>query len=45
MPKGVGMMFLVELANIMDRFYGGVCYCGIDTDPDLKYPKVIIPFS
>lgn len=24
---------------IMDRLYGGVCYAGIDTDPDLKYPK------
>ena len=27
---------------IMDRLYGGVCYAGIDTDPELKYPKVII---
>jgi hypothetical protein len=26
---------------IMDRLYGGVCYAGIDTDPELKYPKVI----
>lgn len=25
----------------MDRLYGGVCYAGIDTDPELKYPKVI----
>jgi hypothetical protein len=33
--------FLVELAMIMDRLYGGVCYAGIDTDPELKYPKVI----
>jgi len=24
---------------IMDRLYGGVCYAGIDVDPDLKYPK------
>jgi hypothetical protein len=32
--------FLVELAMIMDRLYGGVCYAGIDTDPELKYPKV-----
>lgn len=24
----------------MDRLYGGVCYAGIDTDPELKYPKV-----
>lgn len=31
---------LVELAMIMDRLYGGVCYAGIDTDPELKYPKV-----
>lgn len=23
---------------IMDRLYGGVCYAGIDTDPELKYP-------
>ncbi|XP_055615707.1 cytoplasmic polyadenylation element-binding protein 2 isoform X2 [Toxorhynchites rutilus septentrionalis] len=28
-----------ELATIMDRLYGGVCYAGIDTDPELKYPK------
>lgn len=33
-------LFLVELAMIMDRLYGGVCYAGIDTDPELKYPKV-----
>lgn len=31
--------FAVELAMIMDRLYGGVCYAGIDTDPELKYPK------
>ena len=31
--------FSVELAMIMDRLYGGVCYAGIDTDPELKYPK------
>lgn len=35
---------LVELAMIMDRLYGGVCYAGIDTDPELKYPKVIFSF-
>ncbi|KAJ8950287.1 hypothetical protein NQ318_021143 [Aromia moschata] len=29
----------VELAMIMDRLYGGVCYAGIDTDPELKYPE------
>lgn len=29
----------VELALIMNRVYGGVCYAGIDTDPELKYPK------
>ncbi|KAI5748120.1 hypothetical protein M8J77_022017 [Diaphorina citri] len=29
----------LELAMIMDRLYGGVCYAGIDTDPELKYPK------
>eukprot|EP00795_Rhopilema_esculentum_P012273 gene12273-2915_t len=29
----------VELAMIMDRLYGGVCYAGIDVDPELKYPK------
>uniref|UniRef100_A0A914XC88 Cytoplasmic polyadenylation element-binding protein 1 n=1 Tax=Plectus sambesii TaxID=2011161 RepID=A0A914XC88_9BILA len=29
----------VELAHIMDRLYGGVSYAGIDTDPELKYPK------
>lgn len=33
------LLFLVELAMIMDRLYGGVCYAGIDTDPELKYPK------
>lgn len=33
--------FIVELAMIMDRLYGGVCYAGIDTDPELKYPKVM----
>ena len=33
------LYFLVELAMIMDRLYGGVCYAGIDTDPELKYPK------
>lgn len=32
----------VELAMIMDRLYRGVCYAGIDTDPELKYPKVNI---
>ncbi|GAB5578611.1 cytoplasmic polyadenylation element-binding protein 3 isoform X4 [Prionailurus iriomotensis] len=32
-------MFILELAMIMDRLYGGVCYAGIDTDPELKYPK------
>ena len=31
--------YLVELAMIMDRLYGGVCYAGIDTDPELRYPK------
>ncbi len=34
--------FIVELAMIMDRLYGGVCYAGIDTDPELKYPKVSV---
>lgn len=28
-----------ELATIMNNLYGGVCYAGIDTDPELKYPK------
>lgn len=32
-------LFPVELALIMDRLYGGVCYAGIDIDPELKYPK------
>lgn len=36
----ISAVFLVELAMIMDRLYGGVCYAGIDTDPELKYPKV-----
>lgn len=33
--------FAVELAMIMDRLYGGVCYAGIDTDPELRYPVCI----
>lgn len=37
----IDLLYLsVELAMIMDRLYGGVCYAGIDTDPELKYPKV-----
>ena len=28
-----------ELATIMNNLYHNVCYAGIDTDPDLKYPK------
>lgn len=28
-----------ELAMIMNDLYGGVCYAGIDVDPELKYPK------
>lgn len=36
---GVPPGHAVELAMIMDRLYGGVCYAGIDTDPELKYPK------
>lgn len=28
-----------ELALIMNKLYGGVCYAGIDIDPELKYPK------
>jgi len=33
------VMLSVELALIMGRLYGGVCYAGIDTDPELRYPK------
>ena len=29
----------MELAYIMNRVIGGVCYAGIDTDSELKYPK------
>jgi len=32
-------VIIVELALIMGRLYGGVCYAGIDTDPELRYPK------
>lgn len=39
------LICLVELAMIMDRLYGGVCYAGIDTDPELKYPKVSFCFQ
>lgn len=28
-----------ELAHVLDRLYGSVCYVGIDIDPELKYPK------
>uniref|UniRef100_A0A0A9WXK3 Cytoplasmic polyadenylation element-binding protein 4 n=1 Tax=Lygus hesperus TaxID=30085 RepID=A0A0A9WXK3_LYGHE len=28
-----------EVAQIMTRLYGTVCYAGIDTDPELRYPK------
>lgn len=37
--KQILPFLVVELAMIMDRLYGGVCYAGIDTDPELKYPK------
>ena len=30
---------------IMDRLYGGVCYAGIDTDPELRYPVCDIVFN
>lgn len=23
----------------MNKYYSGVCYAGIDVDPELKYPK------
>ena len=32
-------LFSVELAVIMNKYYSGVCYAGIDVDPELKYPK------
>jgi len=35
----IGFDVTVELAMIIERLYGGVCYAGIDTDPELKYPK------
>ncbi len=28
-----------ELANLINDLYGGVCYAGIDIDPELNYPK------
>ena len=28
-----------ELARIMDRNFGFVCYAGVDVDPWMKYPK------
>lgn len=28
-----------ELAMAMDNMYGNVCYAGIDTDTEYKYPK------
>ena len=29
----------LELAEIMNSKFGNVCYAGIDTDPELRYPK------
>ena len=37
--KFLNLLLKVELALIMERLYGGVCYAGIDTDPEFKYPK------
>uniref|UniRef100_F1KZM5 Cytoplasmic polyadenylation element-binding protein 1 n=2 Tax=Ascaris TaxID=6251 RepID=F1KZM5_ASCSU len=28
-----------DLARLLERLYGCVCYAGIDIDPELKYPK------
>ena len=28
-----------ELGKVINDYYGNVCYAGIDTDPELKYPK------
>ena len=35
----MSLTFSVELAVIMNKYYSGVCYAGIDVDPELKYPK------
>lgn len=32
-------IFPVELASMLNDLYGNVCYAGIDTDPELRYPK------
>lgn len=29
-----------EIAHVVAAEFGGVCYVGIDIDPELKYPKV-----
>ena len=34
-----GRLGLVEIANALDQLYGPIAYVGIDTDPELKYPK------
>ena len=31
-----------DLARIMNKRFGNVCYAGIDVDPDLKYPKGVL---
>ena len=38
LPEGYDFSISVELAMIMDRLYGGVCYAGIDTDPARLWP-------
>ena len=38
-PFDAFVLLKAELALAMERLYGGVCYAGIDTDPELKYPK------
>lgn len=33
--------FIAEyLAKTFESMYGKVLFCGVDVDPDLKYPKV-----
>lgn len=35
----LNFLFSVELACLMNDLFGNVCCAGIDTDPDLRYPK------
>lgn len=35
----LSLLNLVEIANALNQIYGPIAYVGVDTDPELKYPK------